>query len=160
MGRLIESFAHSMFVGPPGSGKSSLMYRLLRRARKERSLSTGVCTPIIIVDIDVGNPSTFHSVTVIDPNTWKEVECDLSLVRQMNQEASITSPPVLRLTEKVTSQLTEVTHSRAPRTVSSIPEFAPAEDHLMHDRQAKAGMAELAAVTGIRLIFPTVGLKK
>lgn len=77
--------AHSMFVGPPGSGKSSLMDRLLARARKQLCLSTGVCDHIVVVDIDVNNPSTFHSITVIDQNTWKEVDYDVSLVRQMDK---------------------------------------------------------------------------
>lgn len=85
-GKIDRKLAHSMFVGPPGSGKSSLMDRLLNL-----SLSTGICNPIVIVDVDVDNPSTFHSVTVIDPNTWEEVEYDISLVRQMNVQSSDTS---------------------------------------------------------------------
>ena len=86
-GRMINrSHAHSMFVGPPGSGKSSFMDRLLRRARKEHSTSTGVCNSVIIVDISIDNPATFHSVTVEDSNTWNEVEYDESLVRHMTDQ--------------------------------------------------------------------------
>ena len=81
-----RKLANSMFVGPNGSGKSSLMDRLLKRPRKELSLSTGVCSPVVMVDIDADNPSTFHSVNVIDSNTWEEVDYDISLVRQINKE--------------------------------------------------------------------------
>ena len=92
-GKIKRKLAHSMFVGPTGSGKSSLMDRLLKRARRKLALSTGVCDRIVIVDIDVDNPSTFHSITVIDPNTWEEVEYDVSLVRQMNPASVTTSLP-------------------------------------------------------------------
>ena len=84
-GTINRKHAHSMFVGPPESGKSSLMHRLLGIGRKHTlySPSTGVCNPVVIVDISIDNPSTFHPVTVIDA-TWKEVKYDESLVRQMN----------------------------------------------------------------------------
>lgn len=61
------------------------MHRLLKRKRKGRDLSpsTGVCNSVVIVDMDLDNPSTFHSVTVIDAN-WEEVSHDTSLVSQMN----------------------------------------------------------------------------
>ena len=95
-GKIKRKLAHSMFVGPTGSGKSSLMYRLLKRERKKLSLSTGISDPIIIVDIDVDNPSTFHSVTVINPNTWEEVEYDVSLVSQMNPVSVTTSSPEVK----------------------------------------------------------------
>ena len=48
--------------------------------------STGVCDSVVVVDIDEDNPSTFHSVTVMDGDVWNEVEYDVSLVRQMNVE--------------------------------------------------------------------------
>ena len=90
-GTINRKHAHSMFVGPPESGKSSLMHRLLKRKRGIlQSRSTGVCNPVVIVDISTDNPSTFHSVTVIDA-TWKEIEYDESLVRQMNMASLATS---------------------------------------------------------------------
>ena len=57
------------------------MARLLRRPRKTFSRSTGVSESVVIVDIDVS--SSFHAATVIDHNTWSEVDFDASLVRQM-----------------------------------------------------------------------------
>ena len=65
------------------------MRRLLKRIRKQFSSSTGVSEPIAIVDLNV--PSTFHPVTVVDADNWKEVEYDLSLARQMDT-SFVTSP--------------------------------------------------------------------
>ena len=86
-GTIDRKLANFMFVGPTGSGKSSLMARLLKRARKEVSLSTGVCDPVVIVDVN------FHSATAIDSDAWEEIDYDLSLLRQMNRENFVASPP-------------------------------------------------------------------
>ena len=76
------------------------MDRLLGRQRKKFSPSTGVSEPVVVVDVDIDNPSTFHSVTVIDHNTWTEVEYGVSLLRQMDEgvvtsqsDNTSTSPP-------------------------------------------------------------------
>ena len=143
--KISRKLANSMLIGHPGSGKSSLMYRLLKKRRDPISLSTGVCDPVVIVDIDVDNLSTFHSVTVTDSNTWEEVEYDLSLVRQMNRDSYVFSQPKnseLELSEKVIPPATEVTSRFAgmitplgstivptPPAASSIqkpPEYQPA----------------------------------
>ena len=93
-GKIDRKLAHSMFVGPTGSGKSSLMDRLLGRQRKKFSASTGVCDTIVIVDITVTNPSTFHPVTILDGDTWEAIECDVSYVRQLGQESvNVKNPP-------------------------------------------------------------------
>ena len=116
--------AHSIFVGPPGSGKSSLMYHLLRRKRKGKghSPSTGVCNPVVIVDMDLDNPSTFHSVTVIDA-TWEEVKYDTSLVRQMNMVRDVGTSPHEQvqetLSENTVSQQTTSTNSSVSESTIS-----------------------------------------
>ena len=69
------------------------MDRLVRRMRKLFSSSTGVSESIVVVDVKV--PSSFHSVTVVDSDTWKEVKYDLSLVRQMDTKSFIESECVL-----------------------------------------------------------------
>ena len=79
-----RKLAHGILVGPTGSGKSSLMDRLLGRPRKQFSPSTGVAEPVVVVDVSMDNPSTFHSITVIDKGTWKEVDCNESFIRQMD----------------------------------------------------------------------------
>ncbi len=50
-GTMKRKLAHFNFLGPNGSGKTSLMTRLLGRAMKEFSPSTGVCDPLVVVDI-------------------------------------------------------------------------------------------------------------
>ena len=93
-GKIDRKLAHSMFVGPTGSGKSSLMDRLLGRQRKKFSASTGVCDSVVIVDITITNPSTFHPVTILDGDTWEAIECDVSYVRQLGQESvNVKNPP-------------------------------------------------------------------
>ena len=99
-GKIDRKLAHSMFIGPTGSGKSSLMDRLLGRKRKKFSASTGVCDTIVIVDITVTNPSTFHPVTILEGDTWEAIECDVSYVRQLGQESVNVENPPQKPTEK------------------------------------------------------------
>ena len=121
-GTINRKHAHSMFVGPPESGKSSLMHRLLKRKRGIlQSRSTGVCNPVVIVDISTDNPSTFHSVTVIDA-TWKEIEYGESLVRQMNM-ASFTTSSSKEVKEEPSLHET-ADQSTTPSTGDSVPESA------------------------------------
>ena len=101
--KISRKLAHGILVGPTGSGKSSLMDRLLGRPRKNFSPSTGVSEPVVVVNIDIDNPSTFRAVTVMDHNTWTEVEYDQSLLRQMDEgvvtsqsDNTTTSPPPVK----------------------------------------------------------------
>ena len=114
--------AHSMFVGPPGSGKSSLMDGLLgRRRRKGHSPSTGICNPVVTIDIDIDNPSTFRSVIASDPKSWKEEEYDVSLLKQMNEGGDMSSLPEIvqpMLFEGPTLSQTLTTASSVPGTSS------------------------------------------
>ena len=143
-----RKLANSMFVGPNGSGKSSLMDRLLKRPRKELSLSTGVCSPVVMVDIDADNPSIFHSVNVIDSNTWEEVEYDISLVRQMNKESVTTVPPEQFQpisSEEIAIPPAEIASPPTPPTASSVPESA--QLHEMPANQMEAATAKPAAAS-------------
>lgn len=81
--KISRKLAHSIIIGPPGSGKSSLIDRLLKRLRKKFSKSTGVCNSVIVVDIDEINPSVFFSATGVDSETWKEVDYEVSIVNQL-----------------------------------------------------------------------------
>ena len=102
-----RKLAHGIFVGPTGSGKSSLMDRLLGRKRKlQFSPSTGVAEPVVVVDVSMDNPSTFHSITLVDKDTWKEIECNESFVSQMETRNASTEP--------VRSTKVSVTSNRAP----------------------------------------------
>ena len=87
------------------------MDRLLGRPRKNFSPSTGVSEPVVVVNIDIDNPSTFRAVTVMDHNTWTEVEYDQSLLRQMDEGV-------------VTSQSDNTTTSPSPAKIES-PDAVP-----------------------------------
>ena len=150
-----RKLAHSVLVGPNGSGKSSLMDRLLKRPRKELSLSTGVCSPVVMVDIDADNPSTFHSVNVIDSNTWEEVEYDISLVRQMNKESITTSLKHVQLNSstslpmEVENAPTETASSSTVSTVSSFPESAQLPEH--HSMQKETATTKPAPASAAKI---------
>ena len=93
-GDIKRKLVHSVFLGSPGSGKSSLITRLVRRELKDFSPSTGVCEPVVIVDVGIEDSSATHaSVTVLlQAGEWSEAEFEVSVVRQMNKE-SITIIP-------------------------------------------------------------------
>ena len=97
----------SMFIGPGGSGKSSLMDRLLHR-QQALYISTGVANPVVIVDID-----TFYAVDVFDPNHWEEVKFNKSLVGQMHE--SVYS---LQQVKASTNLSTKTTAIPAPNSAS------------------------------------------
>ena len=122
-----RKLAHGMFVGPTGSGKSSLMDRLLGRPRKKSSPSTGVSEPVVVVDIDIDNPTTFHSVTVMemDHNTWKEVDYDVSLMRQMG-EGVVNSQPEDTSASLPLANIESGTESET--TAAAKPKVAPTPD--------------------------------
>ena len=120
--KIDRKLAHGMFVGPPGSGKSSLMDRLLNRLKlkKQLSASTGISESVVIVNVDL-NPSTFHSVTVMEDSMWTEMEYNVSIVRQMGEE-NIATP----LAVATSAGLEEVINR------SSEPESIPNLHEVLH----------------------------
>ena len=147
-GKINRKLANFTFVGPTGSGKSSLMARLLRRARKELSLSTGVCDPVVIVDVN------FHSARSVDSDTWEEVEYDLSLLRQMNREGLVASSPSQPL-PKPSEALAEVPTPSTSSTASSILEPArPSEHGRTHPNQSGV-VRERPTAPSTTLLFNT-----
>ena len=77
-----------MLVGPPGSGKSSLMDRLLHRKRRNYATSTDVAENIVAVEVRLDEKqSTFFAAIVIN-GEWKEFEFNDSLFSQMSLKES------------------------------------------------------------------------
>ena len=91
-----KKLAHSVFVGPPESGKTTLMDNLLLRPKKLFSPSTGVSDPVVVVDLNTDDPSTFHSARVIGASTWREVDYDTSLAHQMYTESDTGPIPTVQ----------------------------------------------------------------
>ena len=85
--KISRKLAHGILIGPTGAGKSSLMDRLLGRKEDHGgfSSSTGVSESVVMIDVDLANPSEFKSVTVMESDAWREVEFDTSLARQMEE---------------------------------------------------------------------------
>ena len=155
--KINRKLAHSVFVGPTGSGKSSLMDRLLGRAIRKPALSTGVCDGIVIVDIDVDNPSTFHAVTVIGPSTWEEVEYDVSLVSQMNLSRVTTSQPEVK--PKPASPADEI--ASTPKTADTPADSSltnPASSQSPSVTRSNKEMSENIIVEVKPIAVPTINL--
>ena len=128
-GKIDRKLAHFMFVGPTGSGKSSLMDRLLGRQRKKFSASTGVCDTVVIVDITVTNPSTFHPVTILEGDTWEEIECDVSYVRQLGQESVNVENSPENSPTKPTEKSTHTRASARPDPAMKVGSVRVAQPH-------------------------------
>ena len=96
-GAIKRKLVHSVFLGSPGSGKSSLITRLVRKELKDFSPSTGVCEPVVIVDVGIEDSSAKHaSVTVLlKAGEWSEAEFEVSVVRQMNKESITITPKTM-----------------------------------------------------------------
>ena len=118
-GKINRRLAHSIVIGPPGSGKSSLIDRLLKRLRRMIAKSTGVCNSVIIVDIDEINPSSFHAATGLDTETWKEVDYEVSIVNQLGEKSSEKPSTEHADRDQSKDQLTPAKPSQQSRKVKS-----------------------------------------
>ncbi len=65
------------------------MNRLLGKAIKEFSSSTGVCDPLVVVDITVPNPSIYYLATMGDSDTWEVIDFEVSFLGQMGKDSII-----------------------------------------------------------------------
>ena len=138
--------AHSTFVGPPGSGKSSFIDRLLGRRRKQSS-STGVCSAIIRVNIDVTKSCPLQAVNILESNVWKEVECNESLVAQMDVRNEPEGTESFIKPEVIGSFIEQETH---PELTEGFEEFIPnVEENVTPNAPAQSAekAASLTAAT-------------
>ena len=85
-GSIDRLLAHLVFVGLPGSGKSTLIARLLKLPEIEKLLkaspSTGVMNGIIAVDV-VDDTASMHAANIGNNGDWNTVEFSISCLRQM-----------------------------------------------------------------------------
>ena len=127
-----RKLVHSVFLGSPGSGKSSLITRLVRKNLKDYSPSTGVCEPVVIVDVGIEDSSATHaSVTVLlKAGEWSEAEFEVSVVRQMNKESiniipkamtpkTLPPPASSTASESISPVQTSTTMTAPPQPVAS-----------------------------------------
>ena len=82
----VRFLAHMVFVGLPGSGKSTLIARLLNLKGVDEMLkahgSTGVMEGIITVDV-TEDEASMHAANIGKNCEWQKVEFGLSCLRQM-----------------------------------------------------------------------------
>ncbi len=77
-----RKIANILLKGLPGSGKTSLLDRLLNKPLRVHYSSTGMCEKIVIVQI--GPSSTHTSAYTCEDNTWKVTDFDESVVSQLD----------------------------------------------------------------------------
>ena len=92
-GSIDRLLAHLVFVGLPGSGKSTLIARLLKLPQIEKLLkaspSTGVMNGIIAVDV-VDDKASMHAANIGKNDDWNTVEFGISCLRQMGVKCFVT----------------------------------------------------------------------
>ena len=143
-GKISRKLAHSIIIGPSGSGKSSLIDRLLKRLRKRLCKSTGVCNSVIVVDIDEINPSVLYSATGMDSETWKEVDYEVSIVNQLGGQSK-ENPPQSAPKNEARPMTSEIPppEEKPPQRKVSINEVPKKEMSAMHFPSKKKPIAVL-----------------
>lgn len=112
-GAINRFLAHLVFVGLPGSGKTTLIARLLNLEEVEEMLkacaSTGIMDGIITVNLKEDKAS-LHAANIDEINcNWQKVEFSLSCLRQMGVKHFATTKsnaPKSKNTEASKPQLT------------------------------------------------------
>ena len=79
---ITKKLANIILQGLPGSGKTSLLNRLLKKSIPENYSSTGVSENIVIVEISP--TSTLSAADAYDDSTWKATDFDVSFISQLN----------------------------------------------------------------------------
>ena len=145
-GKISRKLAHSIIIGPPGSGKSSLIDRLLKRLRKTFSKSTGVCNSVIVVDIDDINPSAFYAAIGMDSETWKESNYEVSILNQLGGQSKEIDIPPQKDDTRLLPSLAEVQSPKEnlpPRNNEIPAKEMPAIQVAMHSPSKKKRVAVL-----------------
>ena len=94
-GAVDRYLANIVFVGLPGSGKTTLIARLLKLEGVDEMLkasgSTGVMDGIIAVDIAEDQPS-IHAANICENCEWRKMEFGISCLQQMEMGCFVIHP--------------------------------------------------------------------
>ena len=104
-GILEHTLVHGVFVGPAGSGKSSLMSRLVGEMPSSTSPSTGVANRVVQVEVRKSSSIAVSVLNAFSNSTWLKILYDEEAIRFMTQVASYIT------NQKTTSTLIDQTHS-------------------------------------------------
>ncbi len=113
---LRRRIANILLQGLPGSGKTSLLDRLLNKPLRVYYSSTGMCEKIVIVQI--GPSSTHTSAYTCEDSTWKVTDFDDSIVSQLDSYNEFI-PGNARKKQRL--QQDEINSSQLTNLVSGIP---------------------------------------
>ena len=87
-GLISRKMAKAIFLGPPESGKSCLILRLINKYPEKYSPSTGLINSAVNVDVEVssGDDASHHAISIDrQVGEWVETDIDLSLLAQMRK---------------------------------------------------------------------------
>ena len=87
-GILEHTLAHGVFVGPAGSGKSSLMSRLVGEMPSSTSPSTGVANRVVQVEVRKSSSIAVSVLNAFSNSTWLKILYDEEAIRFMSHVTS------------------------------------------------------------------------
>ena len=118
-GLLDHTLVHGVFVGPPWSGKDSLMKRLLGEKPSSGTLpSTGVAENVICVRVE--KSSTTVAACETSKFNWERLTCDKAAIHLMittSNRATNNVDPGESLIDKETVASSSVTVEDSPKTI-------------------------------------------
>ena len=115
-GILEHTLAHGVLVGPAGSGKSSLMSRLVGEMPSSTSPSTGVANRVVQVEVRKSSSIAVSVLNAFSNSTWLKILYDEEAIRFMTQVTSYLT------NQESTSTLTDQTLALLVMLPSSVNE--------------------------------------
>ena len=125
-GQISRKMAKAIFLGPPESGKSCLILRLINKYPEKYSPSTGLIKSAVNVDVEVlsGDIASHHAITIDHQvGEWAETDIDLSLLAQMGKANTNPTSSSLNCStpSKTTTSLKKVSAEKSDQNTSSLP---------------------------------------
>ena len=134
-GNLDHSLVHGVFVGPPRSGKDSLMKRLLGEMPTDTSSSTGVAENVVHMKVE--KASTFAAT--VEQSNWARLAYDEEALHLMKTASSKRSDSITDQGESsVNEQLTKGSDPVVEETSSTILQTheEASQSHTTSDKQS------------------------